>query len=164
MKFLFALVLIGLIAFGVYYFNLDEGGRGRAKELESEVTAGAERVKNAVRDSAEKFSLRSDDIKAELAKSGTVVRRKAEQVSAAIADATADTRITAKIKSKLVADKNLSALKISVDTTNGVVTLSGSVASHEEIGQAMLLALETEGVQEVISTLQVRGTKESLQK
>ena len=74
-----------------------------------------------------------------------------------MADATADARVTTSIKGKLVADPRLSALSISVNTTDGVVTLSGAVSTREEISKAMLLAMEVEGVKEVISTLQVRA-------
>jgi osmotically-inducible protein OsmY len=96
-------------------------------------------------------------IKDELAKTGRVIREKARQAGDTIADATANARTTAAIKAKLVQDTGLSAFKIDVDTTSGVVTLSGSVASHEEIARAMKLALETEGVNKVISTLQVQA-------
>ena len=68
----------------------------------------------------------------------------------------ADARVTGAIKGKLVANKDLSALSISVNTTEGIVTLSGSVNSAEDISKAMLLAMETDGVHEVISTLQVK--------
>jgi len=105
------------------------------------------------------FSLSNPEIKDELERSGKVVRKKAEQVGAAIADATADARITATIKAKLVKDQALSALRISVNTTAGVVTLSGSAAGTDEIKEAMKLAYDTEGVREVISTLQVKATK-----
>ncbi len=74
----------------------------------------------------------------------------------AIADATADARITAAIKGKLLASRDLSALNISVNTTAGVVTLSGFVSSSEDISKAILLAMETDGVREVVSTLQVK--------
>jgi osmotically-inducible protein OsmY len=84
------------------------------------------------------------------------VRRKAQQVGQSIADATADARTTAAIKAKLVTDKNLSALNISVNTTDGVVTLSGVVSAPDDIGKAMVLAMEVEGVREVISTVQVK--------
>jgi osmotically-inducible protein OsmY len=57
----------------------------------------------------------------------------------------------------LVANSDLSALKISVNTTGGVVTLSGSAPSTEAISKAMLLAMETDGVREVVSTLQVQS-------
>jgi hypothetical protein len=96
-------------------------------------------------------------IKEELAKTGRVVREKARKAGEAIADATADARTTAVIKTKLLKASSLSALKIDVDTTDGLVTLSGTVSAHEEIAQAVKLALETEGVHKVVSTLQVKS-------
>src|SRR5580765_8444802 len=64
-------------------------------------------------------------IKDELTRTGKVIREKAKKAGDAIADATANARITAAIKSKLVQDSGLAAFKIDVDTTDGVVTLSG---------------------------------------
>ena len=56
-------------------------------------------------------------------------------------------------------DSQLSALDISVNTTSGIVTLSGSVENPELIGKAMLLAMETDDVKEVVSTLQVKASR-----
>jgi hypothetical protein len=95
-------------------------------------------------------------IKDELAKTGKVIREKARKAGDVIADATANARTTASIKTKLVEDKGLSAFKIDVDTTDGVVTLSGTVGSYEEIDRAIKLALDTDGVYRVVSTLQVK--------
>ena len=105
------------------------------------------------------WHLTGDDIKDELAKGNKVVRRQVSEIGSSIADATADARITAAIKAKLVKDPDLSALGISVNTTEGRVTLSGTVFSTQNIGKAMALALDTEGVREVVSTLQVKATK-----
>ena len=49
-----------------------------------------------------------------------------------------------------------SAVAISVSTTDGVVTLSGSASSPENIRRAMTLAYETDGVNQVVSTLLVK--------
>ena len=46
-----------------------------------------------------------------------------------------------------------------MDTNDGVVTLSGTVSSHEDIAQAMKLAIDTEGVHKVVSSLQVKQAK-----
>ena len=97
-----------------------------------------------------------DRIKDELTRTGKVIREKAKKAGDAIADATANARITTAIKSKLVQGSGLAAFKIDVDTTDGVVTLSGNVSSHDEIAKVMDLALETEGVCKVVSTLQVK--------
>jgi hypothetical protein len=102
------------------------------------------------------WNLRGEDIKQELARTGGVVRRQVRELGAAVADSSADAAITAAIKARLVADPELSALAISVNTTEGRVTLAGHVAGHAQIGRAILLALETEGVREVVSTLQVK--------
>ena len=91
-----------------------------------------------------------------MARTGKIVRREANEAGHAIADATADARTTASIKGKLLASRDLSALNISVNTTAGVVTLSGFVSDPEHISKAILLAMETDGVREVVSTLQVK--------
>jgi osmotically-inducible protein OsmY len=44
-----------------------------------------------------------------------------------------------------------------VATTGGRVTLSGAVASFERIGKATALALESDGIREVLSTRRVKG-------
>lgn len=105
------------------------------------------------------WHLRGDDIREELSRTGKVLRRQAREAGSALADASTDAAITAKIKAKLALDRDLSALAISVNTTDGRVTLAGSVSSHDQIGKAMLIALETDGVREVISTLQVKDTR-----
>ncbi|MGA2221931.1 MAG: BON domain-containing protein [Verrucomicrobiia bacterium] len=103
------------------------------------------------------WHLTTTDIQEELAKTGKVVRRQMGDFGAAVADASADAAITAKIKAKFALDRDLSALSISVNTTAGHVTLAGTVPSHKLIGKAVMLALETDGVREVSSMLQVKG-------
>lgn len=101
------------------------------------------------------LELATRDIRKELEESGQVVRRRARQARATATDAAADALVTAKIEAKYAADAELSAISISVDTTNGRVTLSGTVSSLDQIGKAIMLALETDGAREVVSTLQV---------
>jgi osmotically-inducible protein OsmY len=109
------------------------------------------------------WHLRGEDIAEEMSRTGKVLRRQAREFSAAAVDASSDAVITGKIKAKLAIDPALSAVSISVNTTDGRVTLAGNVSSHELIGKAMLVALETDGVREVNSTLQVKSqTRKSL--
>ena len=102
------------------------------------------------------LNLRGEDIRQELVRTGKVVRRQAREFGTTMADATADARVTAGVKARLTMDPDLSAIAVSVNTTGGHVTLSGTVASHDQIGKAILLALETDGAREVTSTLQVK--------
>jgi osmotically-inducible protein OsmY len=126
------------------------------KALDSLQVAG-EKAKLALTAKLEALDLRSEDIQKELVEKGSVARRKAREIGEAAADATLDARVTATIKAKLAADADLSALSISVATTAGRVTLSGMVTSPELVGKAMILALETDGVREVISTIQIKS-------
>ncbi len=156
MKKLLVLIVLLVVGAGIYWY----AGRKNASEdplrkAEAEASQRLEEVKSTIKDKLGGLSIDPKEIKEELERSGKVVRKKAEQVSAVMADAA----ITAAIKAKLVKDPNLSALRIAVNTTDGVVTLSGSVDSVEEIQQALKLALETDGVREAISTLQVRAGK-----
>ena len=156
MRVFLALILgLALGAGAVWYF---ECGRNspRMQAATNEVESAAKSAGDAIQDKLRVLDLRPQDVKDELARTGQVVRRKAKEAGQVIADATADARITASIKGKLVASRDLSALSISVNTTGGVVTLSGTVPSTDAISKAMLLAMETDGVKEVISTLQVK--------
>jgi hypothetical protein len=102
------------------------------------------------------WHLGGDDVRDELGRTGKVLRRQARDFGTAMASASTDATITAKIKARYVMEHDLSAFGISVNTTDGRVTLAGNVSSHAQIGKAMLIALETDGVREVNSTLQVK--------
>jgi hyperosmotically inducible protein len=67
-----------------------------------------------------------------------------------------DSTITAEIKGKYIADSEVSAFRIDVDTFKGVVTLSGTVPSQRAYDRAVQLARETKGVARVISKLTIR--------
>ena len=80
---------------------------------------------------------------------------KAKSAGQSIAGAAANARTTTTIKAKFVTEPGLPSFSINVDTTDGLVTLSGKVESHEQVARAVKLALETDGVHKVISTLQI---------
>lgn len=68
----------------------------------------------------------------------------------------ADSVITTKIKADLVKDPDLKAMDVHVETTKGVVMLSGFVPSQAEATKAEALARGTEGVTDVKSALKVK--------
>jgi osmotically-inducible protein OsmY len=70
-----------------------------------------------------------------------------------------DASITAAVKSTLVADKAANLTRIDVDTTNGVVSLSGIVSSAEHRDRAAQLAGRVDGVRNVINNLQVQSPR-----
>jgi hyperosmotically inducible protein len=70
-----------------------------------------------------------------------------------------DSAITTDIKTKLLAEKDVSGTDISVETTKGVVTLTGTVKSAAERNKAVKIAKGTHGVKRVVSKLTVEGAK-----
>ena len=67
----------------------------------------------------------------------------------------ADATITAKVKSKLLANDNIAGTEIDVDTENNVVSLTGQVESQVEKQLAEYIARNTSGVASVNSHLTV---------
>jgi hyperosmotically inducible periplasmic protein len=153
----FLTLLFGLALGGAaVWFYSNYQNNPRLRSAGQKVETAAKSAREAATNELQVLHLRPEDIKDELARSGQVVRRAASNAGRAIADATADARITTTIKGKLFASGDLSALNISVNTTAGVVTLSGAVASSEDVSKAFLVAMKTDGVREVVSTLQVK--------
>jgi hyperosmotically inducible protein len=72
-----------------------------------------------------------------------------------VGDTIDDATITARVKTALLNDPDVSGLKIDVDTTLGVVTMSGVVKTAQEEQRAVQLARAIPGVRDVKSTLQV---------
>jgi osmotically-inducible protein OsmY len=66
-----------------------------------------------------------------------------------------DADITVRVKTAFLGDLLDSVAKIDVETSRGVVTLSGRVASKAEEAKAIALARAVKGVVDVKSTLQI---------
>lgn len=81
-------------------------------------------------------------------------------LTAGVAEAKSDSWITAKVKSKLAAAKDVSAFGTNVDTRDGVVTLRGEVDTEAERTLAGRHASAVEGVKRVDNQLVVRGDPE----
>jgi type II secretory pathway pseudopilin PulG len=160
-------LVVGVILGAVGYWFVESKSR-QHPEAEQRFEASAAKAQDSAVETAGHFSdalkakldaldLRSDQIKDELARTGKVVRRKAQDIGAAVADGAVDARIVTAIKAKFAVDPDLSVWQISVSSTEGDVTLSGTVPSPGDIGKAMALALETDGVRTVVSTLLVKS-------
>jgi hypothetical protein len=151
MGFLFRMFLLVVLLVGLFWLFREPimdrlGQRARAEAGHAERSL---RGPNGL-------DLDTDRIAEELQRTGRVVRRKAAVALRKLDEATRDTRTTAKIKARLALDPDLSAREISVDTTDGRVTLAGRVDSPEDVARANRLAFMEEEVVEVTSTLQVR--------
>ena len=82
-------------------------------------------------------------------------QRKAGDATDRAGNAAADATLTTKVKTKLLADERVGGLKIDVDSKDGVVTLTGTVATATEKNAAVALAKGTDGVKSVVDKLKV---------
>lgn len=140
-------------ALGHWYLQQEEGKRALAEARET-VAAGAARTKEAV-------LLGVDEIKEELSRTGKVIREKTKTIGQPSTNAAPDnaSATAAQVQAKLAADRGLTGQNIHVEASNGVVTLSGDITSYEQIDKAMKLALETDGVQKVVSLLRLTSSR-----
>lgn len=76
--------------------------------------------------------------------------------SSTLGQAADDTAITARVKSALLAESEVSGFAISVETTNGVVQLTGDVDNQAQIDRAAQIASSAEGARSVQNQLRVK--------
>jgi osmotically-inducible protein OsmY len=70
-----------------------------------------------------------------------------------------DSSITAAVKAKLAAEQGATTLTgVNVDTSGGVVSLSGTVDSEAMKQRAATLAQQVDGVTQVVNNLQVQAS------
>jgi osmotically-inducible protein OsmY len=67
-----------------------------------------------------------------------------------------DTMITGKVKAALIADPQLKATEINVETYKGTVQLSGFVSAPEDIPKAVQLARGIHGVKSVKNDIAIK--------
>ena len=67
------------------------------------------------------------------------------------------TVVTTKVKAKLLADKSVKSLPITVKTYKNTVQLSGFVNTNQQKNKAALIAKNVEGVQDVQNDLIVKS-------
>src|SRR3989338_3312318 len=107
-------------------------------------TAGR-KIDQAADDAGQKLGEATDKVAVKMAE-------QSEKAGVAIDDA----EITAKVKAAIFAEHGPKTLQISVDTVNGVVTLTGSVDSQANSDRAKALAGAVAGVSQVENRLALK--------
>ena len=155
MRILLAFIIgVAVGAGGLWYLGTNRG-RTQVQAAGAQIEDTAKAVHDGIAEKIQDLKLSPQEVKDELARTGQVVRRKAQQAGQAIADATSDSRITATLKAKILVSRDLNSHDLSVSTSAGVVTLSGTVTVAEDISKAIVLAMDTDGVREVVSKIQL---------
>ena len=136
---LLAATIVGAVAAGVYVSGQYDG-RSLGTRIDDTVSAAGGSVDRGVNDLRQAASG---------AAAGTAVA--ADRVATAINDI----GITTAVKTALAADPALSALKVEVNTNDGVVQLDGPAPDAKARDRAGVLAAAPEGVREVNNRLVV---------
>ncbi|MDQ2187059.1 BON domain-containing protein [Alcaligenaceae bacterium A4P071] len=76
-----------------------------------------------------------------------------------VGEYTSDAVLTTKVKAAIVAEKDLSALDVAVETTEGVVQLTGTVATAAQADLAARVTRDVNGVKQVKNLIKVDATK-----
>jgi hyperosmotically inducible protein len=117
---------------------------------QDDLTAG-QRLDGAVADAKQAANETRQDAKEAMANA----EASASKAAADASQATSDVGITAKVNAALVADDQLKATQINVDTREGMVTLTGKAPDAQSRERATTLASAVDGVKHVNNQLVV---------
>ena len=117
------------------------------KTVGQSIDAGIAKTEQAAKDAGKAMKEASQEAQAKGGKAGTSLGEKME-----------DAAITATVSSGLVKDADLSAIKINVDTRDGVVTLTGPAPTAAAKDKATDIAKQVKGVTSVNNQLVVKAS------
>lgn len=128
--------------------------QGTAGQKVDETIAKVERKAEEVKADAKQAGA---EMKADAKAAGAEISADAKQASTDVKAAMSDAAITAAVNAELARDKDLSALKINVDTSGGRVLLKGEAPTADARERATRLAQAVRGVRAVDNQLNVKG-------
>jgi len=118
-------------------------------------TGAVDRAEDQARDAKEKTEDAAHDAKVKTEEAAHDAKVKTEKAADKTGEVLTDAAITSEVKTKFLAEPGVSGLAINVDTTNGVVTLTGMVKSQAEMNKAMMVARNSKGVKRVVNHLKI---------
>jgi len=130
----------------------------------AEADSAIARTEQATRDAQTRMAEAASEARQATTEMGRDIRQSAEQAAsdakaaaASAGDAIDDVAITASVSAGLAKDLDLSALRINVDTQDGVVSLNGPAPSATAKERAETIAKAVKGVKSVQNHLTVGG-------
>jgi hyperosmotically inducible periplasmic protein len=123
------------------------------QQIDSAVAKTEQVAKEAATDA--KSSMASAEAKIE--QSGAEAKESAKQAASTVGEKLDDASITASVSAGLAKDPELSAIKIDVDTKNGVVHLTGPAPTSDARERASVIAKAVKGVSSVNNQLTVKA-------
>ena len=127
--------------------------RTASQKLDSAITQGQE----AAREAGQEIKQAGQNAAADIRESTAEMRADASAALSKAEEAVSDVGITAAVSAGLAKDPDLSALKINVDTRDGVVSLNGPAPSAAAKARAESIAQAVKGVKSIHNNLSAPG-------
>lgn len=134
-------------------FALAACGQKEESTVGQKLDGAIEQTQSAASDASKDIQAAATEVQKDVQSAAQDMKSEGEQAAQSVSDSAADLAITAKVKTALAADGELSALGINVDTSNGVVSLKGPAPNAEAAKRASVLANAVEGVTDVNNML-----------
>ena len=156
--------IAGLLAVTALAFGLSACDKMKEPTVGQKIDAAVEQTEKAAAEAKAKAQqalesagakVEQGAVKAEAAAEGA--GDAARQAGNAVLEKMDDAAITAQVSAGLAKDPTLSALKIDVDTRDGVVTLNGPAPTQEAKDRATAIAQGIKGVSSVMNQLSVKA-------
>lgn len=128
--------------------GVDDAISREAREATAEGKAAADRT-------ADKADAKIDEAQRKAGEKTDEAQRKAGEATDKAGNAISNAALTTAVKTKLLAADDVAGTKIDVDSSNGVVTLSGTVRTAAERTRAVAIAKGTDGVKSVVDKLKI---------
>lgn len=136
-------------------FALAACGQKEETTVGQKLDGAIEQTQAAASTAQQDIKAAATDVQQDLQSAAKDLKREGEQAAQSVSDSATDLAITAKVKTALAADDQLSALGINVDTVNAVVSLKGPAPNAEAAERATVLAKAVDGVSDVHNQLVV---------
>ncbi len=126
-----------------------------AKDAQAKAAEAGRDIKRDAQEAAQDAKVAANRAGAEIKQEAREMKADANAAAARAGDLASDAATTAAVKAKLVADSELSALQVNVDTKDGAVTLTGPAPNAAAKARAETLAKAVKGVGTVHNNLTV---------
>jgi hyperosmotically inducible periplasmic protein len=126
-----------------------------ARDNDDDVAEAAKDAKRESKETAREAKDAAHDAKHDAKHSTSKASQKGRETAGTVGETVTDGWITTKVKSSFIGEDALEGSDIDVDTNDGVVTLTGTVASQAGRARALAIAKQIEGVKSVKDELKI---------
>jgi hyperosmotically inducible periplasmic protein len=133
------------------------GKQNEDRTVGQQIDSAVAKTEQVAKDATAEAKSSMATAEAKIEQSGAEAKESAKQAAATVGEKLDDASITASVSAGLAKDPELSAIKIDVDTKNGVVNLTGPAPTSNARERATDIAKAVKGVNSVNNQLTVKA-------